>query len=424
MRPVPWPLPVALVAALVVGAACLPEPPPRPRPTTTEVALAATPAVVEQTRLVPVTRPVEVERTVVVTSAVPVVRSLVVTRPVAVTREVLVTRVVTRQVPVTRQVTRVVTRLVPVTATITPTPARRYAVGFLSFDRRQRYPADIEASLEAAAGRDRRLSLVALDSGGDAQAVVGNAERLRQQRVDGAILFTGEGRAGLLALERLRAAGIPLVSVDAYLPGATYVGVDNFRAGFIAGQEMARLFQRRYPTATPLLVLAEVPAGGGAVAARSEGYLEGVRSVYPTLAGSQVRRIDTHNAPDVAQRAMSALLDDLPAERPLMAGAVTDALALSLVAAVREAGRAGEVVVTSLGAGEAARREMCSPDSPLIGATGFFPERYGDLLVPTILALMEGRPVPPAVYTHHRFVTPETMAQDYPDQPCPAAAVV
>lgn len=107
-----------------------------------------------------------------------------------------------------------------------------------------------------------------------------------------------------------------------------------------------------------------------------------------------------------------------------MAGAVTDALALGLVGAVREAGRVENVVVAGLGAEEAARREMCSPDSPLIGSTGFFPERYGALLLPTMLALIERKPVPPAVYTRHTFVTPETMGQEYPDQPCPAAAVV
>jgi hypothetical protein len=49
----------------------------------------------------------------------------------------------------------------------------------------------------------------------------------------------------------------------------------------------------------------------------------------------------------------------------------------------------------------------------LIGAVDFFPQHYGATIIPLALDLLEGRPVPPAVYTDHLLLTPQNVGQVY-----------
>jgi ribose transport system substrate-binding protein len=63
------------------------------------------------------------------------------------------------------------------------------------------------------------------------------------------------------------------------------------------------------------------------------------------------------------------------------------------------------------GADRALIEELRDPHGPLIGATAFMPEDYGEKLVEIALRILNGDSVPPAVYTAHRFVTRDTMDQ-------------
>jgi ABC-type sugar transport system substrate-binding protein len=57
---------------------------------------------------------------------------------------------------------------------------------------------------------------------------------------------------------------------------------------------------------------------------------------------------------------------------------------------------------------------MVKPDSPLVGSTASFPEKYGDKLIPLMLRMAKGEKVPGEVYTDHVFLTRENVAQYYP----------
>jgi ribose transport system substrate-binding protein len=58
---------------------------------------------------------------------------------------------------------------------------------------------------------------------------------------------------------------------------------------------------------------------------------------------------------------------------------------------------------------------MRRPGSRLIGSVGYFPERYGDVLIEMALNLLEKKYVPPAVFVEHKLVTPQDLSRLYPN---------
>ena len=61
-----------------------------------------------------------------------------------------------------------------------------------------------------------------------------------------------------------------------------------------------------------------------------------------------------------------------------------------------------------------ARNELRRPDTRLIGTVAYFPERYGDELIPLALNMLKDKPVPPATFVKHQLLTPRNVDLIYP----------
>jgi ribose transport system substrate-binding protein len=44
----------------------------------------------------------------------------------------------------------------------------------------------------------------------------------------------------------------------------------------------------------------------------------------------------------------------------------------------------------------------------------YFPERYGDELIPLCLNILQNKPTPPAVFVKHQLITPKNVRLIYP----------
>ena len=63
-----------------------------------------------------------------------------------------------------------------------------------------------------------------------------------------------------------------------------------------------------------------------------------------------------------------------------------------------------------------ARQELRRPATRLIGSVAYFPESYGEELIPLALAILQKKPVPPAVFVKHQLITPKNIDLLYPAQ--------
>jgi ribose transport system substrate-binding protein len=72
------------------------------------------------------------------------------------------------------------------------------------------------------------------------------------------------------------------------------------------------------------------------------------------------------------------------------------------------------VVLVSRTAIGAARQELRRPGTRLIGSVAYFPERYGDELIPPCLDILQNKPTPPAVFVKHQLITSKNVRLIYP----------
>ena len=98
----------------------------------------------------------------------------------------------------------------------------------------------------------------------------------------------------------------------------------------------------------------------------------------------------------------------------ILVGAVNDPSALGAIRAFEEAGRGAHCAVVGQNAEPEARAEMREPRTHLIGSVAYFPEKYGDGLIPLALDLLARKPVQPARFIRHQLVTPDNVDHLYP----------
>jgi ribose transport system substrate-binding protein len=257
------------------------------------------------------------------------------------------------------------------------------------------------------------VDLLVLDNCYDPKTTLLNAERMIGERVDVAIEFQTFDAIAQLIGSKLQHARIPYVSIDMPSPGATYYGANNYQAGRLAGNALARWSRDHWLGEPELVLLLELPAAGPLVQLRSSGALVGIREVLPNVADSQVIHLDGANTFEGGLRVVRQVLRTSKARRVLVA-ASNDPNALGALTAFQEARRYEQCAVTGQGATLDARLELRRAETRLIGTVAYFPERYGKALIRLAMDLLARKPVPPAVYTKHRFVTPENVDRLYP----------
>jgi len=301
---------------------------------------------------------------------------------------------------------------------------QQWEVGFANLVRDITFTIDVEDSIQRAADATGCVNLSIFDNELDGATALANADNMITLGVDGVIEFQTDEKFGLVIMDKFRAQNIPVIAIDIPMPGATFFGADNYRAGFMAGEAMGQAFQERFPDSDPLLFLGELPQSGPIPAARITGILEGVRSIYPELDDeTQVVRFDSKNTLEESRTQMSNLIQTVPEGTKFMGAAINDGSTIGMQAAIETAGRADDAILVSQNADRTFREEVCNnPESVILGSTAYFPEKYGDKLIPTILMLLQGQAVPPSVYVDHVFLTLDNIAEYYPDEECAAAS--
>jgi ribose transport system substrate-binding protein len=93
---------------------------------------------------------------------------------------------------------------------------------------------------------------------------------------------------------------------------------------------------------------------------------------------------------------------------------VNDICALAALKVWDEVGASDKCAVISQNAILEARNEMRRPGTRLVGSVAYFPERYGNQVVPLALSILQKKPVVPAVFVRHQLITPRNVDLVYP----------
>jgi len=281
---------------------------------------------------------------------------------------------------------------------------RRMRLGFANQDDTLPFAALVRQGIVQAAA-ENKIELLLTDNCEDGPTALANIEYFLEQNVDLVVEYNTDARYSNVIMERLRARAIPVIAIDIPLPGATFVGVDNYRSGLMGGRLAGQYVLQEWEGRLDKVLSLDLPLSGPIPAARMQGQLDGLRELVP-IADENVIPMDSKNSFEGAYQAVTQLIPALKTARHIAIFGINDEAAMGAIAAFEKAGSSERVFAVSQGADKTARHEMLKPASRLIGAVAFFPENYGNIIVNIAANILQGKQTPPAIYTNHALVIP------------------
>ena len=298
-----------------------------------------------------------------------------------------------------------------------PKNGKKYVIGFANLQRDIPFCALVEQGIKEnadAAG----VELVIADNKLDGATALTNAESFITRNVDFVIEFQTDANFGATIMQKMNDAGIKVVAIDIPMPGASFFGVNNPRAGFMGGSYLAQAAIAKFgmeKVKSGYFIEGELPQSGPIPAMRTGGQVAGFLAGVPGFDPSHVLKFDSKNTLEESFTQTNSLLGKIPAGVPIMGTAINDQATTGILRAVKQGGRESDVVVVGLGADE---KDTLSKEPGFVASVGAFPERYGNSLVPMALATLAGVKLPDAVLINHVMVTKQTICNYYKDYAC------
>ena len=290
-----------------------------------------------------------------------------------------------------------------------------FKIGFANLEEQSSFAVDVRHGLEQAAQRAGNVDLIVADNQLDGEVALQMADHLVDDGVDLVIEYQIDEEFGAAIANKFHQAGVPMIAVDIPMIGATYFGVDNYRAGRMAGVALGEWIQEHWNGNMDRLIVLHEPRAGVLAAARVQGQMDGLQEVVGEISESKFTYLNSGNSAEFAESLVVEALACLPDEHRLAVIAYNDSTTMGALAAVQQTGRESAVIIVGQGADRRVREAIRHPGSRVAGATAYWPEKYGEKLINLALKIIRGEQVPPAVYIDHVFISTDNIAEYYPE---------
>ncbi|NKB69369.1 MAG: substrate-binding domain-containing protein [Candidatus Latescibacteria bacterium] len=304
-----------------------------------------------------------------------------------------------------------------------PKNGDQYVFGFANLQRDMVFGIRVEDSILANA-QAAGVEVLVTDNRLDGATALANAESFIRRRADFVIEFQTDVNFGPVIMQRFNRADIGVVAIDIPMPGATFFGANNPRSGYMGGSYLGQAALQTFGAEAVdkgFLVIGALPQSGAIPAMRTAGQRAGFLATVANFPETQIIEIDTKNTLQYSFQQMSNVLGRIPPGVPIMVTAINDQSVTGMLRAVQQAGRQSDLTAVGNGADEL---ETLMAEERLVASVGYFPERYGNYLIPISLMRLAGLEVPPSVLVHHVVVTPANACQYYPDVECVPGATL
>ena len=292
-----------------------------------------------------------------------------------------------------------------------PVTTRPFRIGFATQGDTE-FAREVTRSMVAAASREK-VQLITLNNRYSAREALRNADAFIREQVDLVLEFQTYDRVAPVIASKFLAANTPVIAIEVPHPGATYFGADNYKAGMIGGRALGRWARENWGGRVDQLLLLELPIAGSLLELRSAGLVDGLRTELPHIVETPLVRLNGRGSFEQVLEVIRKYLRRRGTQRTLV-GAVNDICALAALRAFEEAGSSQLCAVMGQNALREARAELRRPGTRLVGSVAYFPERYGDELIPLALNILQKKPVPSTVFVKHQLLTPRNVDLVYP----------
>ena len=243
----------------------------------------------------------------------------------------------------------------------------------------------------------------------DREAQISVVENIITRRVEGIVLAPLDDVALRRPIDEAMSGGIPVAIFDSGLQGdnyVSYVATDNFKAGQLAGQYMAKLLDGKGNVA--VLRYAE---GSDSTTKREDGFLDAIRAFngIEVVTSNQYAGVTTESALQAAENLLArfgAAGGSLQIDGIFCA---TEPTSLGILRALQNAGFAGKVEFVGFDSSETMIAALRAGE--LSGFVVQNPMRIGYLGVTTLVGHIRGEQAPRRIDTGSTLVTRENIDQ-------------
>ena len=197
-----------------------------------------------------------------------------------------------------------------------------------------------------------------------------------------------------------------------------FVGANNRQAGLVAGKGLGDFAKSKFNCVYDAYISLDFPTIAEVNAARAGGSKEGFENVCGPVPTAKYFSVDTFNGgPDQnenSRRQVTDILTTLPTAKTILVIAPnSDGAALAALAAADVAGRKSQMWVVGHGA-DPSVLDSIRNEPQWVGDVAYFPEKYGELIMPLAITLAGGGTVPEQSLITHIFINRDNIQQYYP----------
>ncbi len=209
---------------------------------------------------------------------------------------------------------------------------------------------------------------------------------------------------------------VPTIAIDIVQPPCqiAFMGANNREAGRMAGAAIGEYAKTEWNCDFTAYVSLESTAAGAANTDRMGGYRDGFKE-HCEIPADKERVLDGADRTDPALEQVTNLLGALPGNRIVVVAINEDGI-LGAIGAANTLGRQSDLFYSGQGTDPSIWKDIaCNPN--YIVSTAYFPERYGTLLIPNMVAALQGETIPKDIFTEHELITKDNIRTVYPETP-------
>lgn len=300
-----------------------------------------------------------------------------------------------------------------------PRNGEKLTIGFANLARDISFCLKVEQGIMAnaeAAGIDLQV----VDNRLDGATALANAQSFLQRNVDFVIEFQTDANFGATIMQQMNEAETKVIAIDIPMPGAAFFGANNPMSGFMGGAYLGQAAVQKFgadKVAQGYFVVGELPQSGAVPAMRTNGQVAGFLAEAAGFPADHIIKIDTKNTLEESFTQMNNVIGRIPEGVPIMITAINDQATTGMLRAANQAGREADVIAVGMGADEL----QTMVDEPgFVASVGYFPERYGNFLIPLSLMELAGKDVPDTVLMTHYMVSDGNVCEFYKEFACAA----
>lgn len=299
----------------------------------------------------------------------------------------------------------------------TPAGMRQHAgeagkIGYISLGETVPFVRLVTKSVQDQ-GAKAGFEVITCDSALDAEKALNCARQFKTQGVKAIVNFQVDESAA----PRICEAGpaVPVVSIDIHQAPCekVFYGADNNNAGKFAGRALGRYTKNSLSCKVDRLFILDQRSAGAVVVARLKGMEVGFKEFCPAVKSV---RVNYKGTTDSAIQPVRDALTRFPGKKVALVS-VNDDGAIGAIKAAQAARREKDLLVSGQGADPTSFPYLCGKSrfKGWISDTAYFPEKYGNDVIPIVKGLLAGKTFPKEVYVKHKAVTQQNIRTLYPN---------